>query len=89
MYDSTSLNKINLTKEGIMINYGTILQTKITVDILLKDTSLKISFYDDMNIYNVTKQSLHKFTFLRGFGSDKIIGILPLDSDWYLCWQPD
>ena len=89
MYDSTSLNKINLTKEGIMINYGTILQTKITVDILLKDTSLKISFYDDMNIYNVIKQSLHKFTFLRGFGSDKIIGILPLDSDWYLCWQPD
>ncbi len=54
MYDLTSLNKINLTKEGIMINYGVILQTKMSVDIILKDNSLKLSFYDDMGIYNVT-----------------------------------
>lgn len=86
MYNLSSYNFINLTKEGIIVNYGTVLENKIKVDILLKDNTLKLSYYDKLGIYSVNKLSLHKFTFLRKFGSDEIIGILPLDSDWYLCW---
>ena len=80
------LKDINLTKEGLIVNYGTVEQTNIRVDIIINDNTLKLSYYDINSIYNVNKTSLHKYTFLRKFGSDEIIGILPLDSDWYLCW---
>lgn len=86
MFNLTSYNDINLTKEGIIVNYGTVVENNIKVDILIKDNTLKLSYYDSFGIYNVNKSSLHKFTFLRKFGSDEIIGILPLDKDWYLCW---
>ncbi len=80
------LKDINLTKEGLIVNYGAVEQTNIKVDIIIKDNALKLSYYDINGIYNVNKTSLHKYTFLRKFGSEEIIGILPLDSDWYLCW---
>lgn len=86
MINLTSYNDINLTKEGIIVNYGTVVENNIKVDILIKDNTLKLSYYDSYGTYNVNKLSLYKFTFLRKSGSDEIIGILPLDSDWYLCW---
>jgi hypothetical protein len=86
MITLSSLKDLNLTREGLMVNYGKVIQSNIKVDILLKDNTLKLSYYDINNIYNVDKTSLHKYTFLRKFGSEEIIGILPLDNDWYLCW---
>lgn len=88
MVDSNSLNVINLTREGIIVSHGSVLQKNIKTDIIINDNTLKLSFYDSLGIYNVTKMSLNKFSFLRAFGTDHIIGILSLDSDWYLCWNP-
>lgn len=80
-------NEINLTKDGIIMQEGIILQKKLKVDIVIKDNTLKLSYYDKLGTYNVNKLSLHKFTFL--YSKKVIIGILPLDSDYYICWNPE
>lgn len=80
-------NIINLTKDGIIIQEGIILQKKIKIDIITKDNSLKLSYYDKLGIYNCNKVPLSKFTFL--YSKKVIIGILPLDSDYYICWNPE
>jgi hypothetical protein len=80
-------NTINLTRDGIIIQEGIILQKKLKVDIVIKDNSLKLSYYDKLGIYNCNKVPLSKFTFL--YSKKVIIGILPLDSDYYICWNPE
>jgi hypothetical protein len=81
-------NNINLTNEGLIVKYGNILQKKIKVDIIINDNTLKLSFYDKLGIYNVSKMSMSKFSFLHDTVKGDIIGILPIDDEWYLCWNP-
>lgn len=80
-------NIINLTKDGLIIEEGIILQKDIKVDISAKDNSLKLSYYDGLGIYNCNKLPLNKFTFL--YNKKVIIGILPLDANYYICWNPN
>lgn len=88
MENTEDLNNINLTKQGLIIKYGSILQKNIKVDIITKDNTLKLSFYDKLGIYNVSKMSMNKFSFLQDVIKGDIIGVLPVDDEWYLCWNP-
>lgn len=88
MYNINNYNNINLTKNGLVIKYGSILQKNIKIDIIVKDNTLKLSYYDKLGIYNVSKMSMNKFSFLHDTVKGDIIGILPTDDDWYLCWNP-
>jgi hypothetical protein len=88
MFNITDYNNINLTKEGLIIKYGVVLQKNIKVDLIVKDSTLKLSFYDKLGIFNVSKMSITKFSFLHDTNNGDVIGILPLDGEWYLCWNP-
>jgi len=88
MYNISNYNNINLTKDGLIVKFGIVLQKHIKVDLIIKDSTLKLSFYDKLGIYNVSKMSMNKFSFLHDTNNGDIIGILPLDDEWYLCWNP-
>lgn len=78
----------NITSDGVMVRYGSVISTDVSIDLINQDI-VRITYTDDMDCFKTDIRNLsdnNEFSFMRN--ADGIVNsLLSKKDEWLVIWN--